>query len=120
LTGPVSARLRNSVDLLIFNPPYVPTESTESQQGQEHGQISSSWAGGFNGMEVTNKLLDESKTLLSANGRFYLVAIKQNNIPEISQRLLKCRMTTEIVLQRRAGREQLFVLRISRNRTDHE
>lgn len=61
LTGPLSTRLRNSVDLLIFNPPYVPTESTESQQGQEHGQISSSWAGGFDGMEVTNKLLGESQ-----------------------------------------------------------
>ena len=61
LTGALSTRLRNSVDLLIFNPPYVPTESAEFQQGQEHGQISSSWAGGFDGMEVINKLLRESK-----------------------------------------------------------
>ncbi|KAF9786059.1 S-adenosyl-L-methionine-dependent methyltransferase [Thelephora terrestris] len=120
LTRPLSSRLRNSVDLLIFNPPYVPTESTESQEGQKHGQISGSWAGGFDGMEVTNTLLDESKTLLSANGRFYLVAIKQNNIPDISQKLSECGMTTETVLQRRAGREHLFVLRISRNSTDHE
>ena len=61
LAGPLSARLRNSVDLLIFNPPYVPTESEEAQQGQELGEISSSWAGGFDGMEVTNKLLGESE-----------------------------------------------------------
>lgn len=61
LAGPLSTRLRNRVDLLIFNPPYVPTESTESQQGQEHGQISGSWAGGLDGMEVTNKLLRESE-----------------------------------------------------------
>jgi len=117
LTGPLSTRLRNSVDLLVFNPPYVPTESTEFQQGQEHGQISCSWAGGFDGMEVTKKLLRESETLLSADGRFYLVAIKQNNISEISQGLSKCGMTTETVFQRRAGRENLFVLRVSRNRT---
>jgi len=85
LTGPLSTRLRNSVDLLIFNPPYVPTESTESQQGQEHGQISSSWAGGFDGMEVTNGLLRESETLLSAGGRFYLVAVNRNNIPDLAE-----------------------------------
>ncbi|KAF9650691.1 S-adenosyl-L-methionine-dependent methyltransferase [Thelephora ganbajun] len=117
LTGPLSTRLRNSVDVLIFNPPYVPTEPEESQRGQEHGQISSSWAGGFDGMEVTNKFLCEFEAVLSADGRFYLVAIKQNNIPGISQRLSKCGMTTEVILQRRAGREHLFVLRISRDRT---
>ena len=61
LTGPLSARLRNLVDILIFNPPYVPTELEEVQQGQEHGQISSSWAGGFDGMEVADKLLRESE-----------------------------------------------------------
>jgi len=117
LAGPLSTRLHNSVDLLVFNPPYVPTESEEAQQGQECGQISSSWAGGFDGMEVTNKLLRESETLLSTNGRFYLVAVKQNNIPEISRRLLECGMYTETVLQRRAGREHLFVLRITKKCT---
>ena len=61
LTGPLSTRLRNSVDVLIFNPPYVPTELEEAQQGQKYGQISSSWAGGFDGMEVTDKLLRESE-----------------------------------------------------------
>lgn len=61
LAGPLSTRLRNSVDVLVFNPPYVPTESEEAQEGQEHGQISSSWAGGYDGMEVTNKLLRASE-----------------------------------------------------------
>jgi len=68
-------------------------------------------------MEITNKLFHDSETLLSANGRFYLVAIKQNNLPEISQRLLERGMSAETVLQRRAGREHLFVLRIARKRT---
>jgi len=53
--------LRGSVDVLIFNPQYVPTEFEETQKGQEVGQISSSWAGGSGGMEVANKLLRESE-----------------------------------------------------------
>jgi len=61
MTGPLSTRLRGSVDVLVFNPPYVPTELEETKQGQEVGQISSSWAGGFDGMEVANKLLRESE-----------------------------------------------------------
>ena len=53
--------LRGSVDVLIFNPQYVPTEFEETQKGQEVGQISSSWSGGSGGMEVANKLLRESE-----------------------------------------------------------
>jgi len=49
------------VDVLVFNPPYVPTEPEEAERGQEYGQISSSWAGGLDGTEVTNKLLRESE-----------------------------------------------------------
>ena len=61
LTEPLSTRLRNSVDVLIFNPPYVPTELEEVQQGQEHGQISSPWAGDFDGIGVANELLHKSE-----------------------------------------------------------
>jgi len=41
--------------------PCTGTELEEVQQGQEHGQISSLWAGGFDGMEVANELLRESE-----------------------------------------------------------
>lgn len=72
--------------------------------------------------------------LMSPHGRFYLVVVKENNIPKIQQKMLEiyglqnevCHLfhvavkTTEIpfdqiVLQRRAGREHLFVLRFFRS-----
>ena len=51
-------RLRNQVDILLFNPPYVPTGDVELGLAQDSAEISGAWAGGLDGMEVTNLLLE--------------------------------------------------------------
>jgi release factor glutamine methyltransferase len=53
LVSPILPRLSGSIDVLVFNPPYVPTESEEIQGNG----IAVSWAGGKDGMEVTSRLL---------------------------------------------------------------
>ncbi|KAH9081854.1 S-adenosyl-L-methionine-dependent methyltransferase [Lactarius deliciosus] len=106
LTRPLTNRLAHAVDILVFNPPYVPTCGAG---------IAGSWAGGVDGMQVTNTLLGQVDGLLSPRGQFYLVAVKQNNVPKIQEFMENTfSLRSEIVLQRRAGREYLFVLRISR------
>jgi len=57
LAAPLASRLGGIVDLLIFNPPYVPTEEEEASAAAAKRSIESSWAGGSNGMSVTNRLL---------------------------------------------------------------
>lgn len=47
----------HGVDIILFNPPYVPTSSDEAEDAQEARTIEGSWAGGFNGMELTNIFL---------------------------------------------------------------
>ena len=85
--NPLRRRLRHNVDVILFNPPYVPTEEEEAQLAQEHGDIGGAWAGGWDGMAVTNTFLEQVDELLSPEGRFYLVALKQNNVPEIRERM---------------------------------
>ncbi|TFY64763.1 hypothetical protein EVG20_g5844 [Dentipellis fragilis] len=115
LAGPLSKRLLHSVDVLLFNPPYVPTYSEEADAAQEGAGIAGSWAGGADGMRVTERLLEQIGDLLSPTGRFYLVAVKQNDIPGIQRRMSeKYGLQSQIVIQRRAGREHLFVVRFSR------
>ena len=56
---PLRSRLRHSVDILLFNPPYVPTDSDEADEAQQGANIAGAWAGGQDGMAVTDILLDQ-------------------------------------------------------------
>lgn len=124
---PFMQRLHHSVDILLFNPPYVPTSDDEAERGQQSqpltlapsfstkGPIAGAWAGGEDGMQVTNIFLDHVEALLSPRGRFYLVAVARNNIPRIREEMQShYELESKIVLQRRAGREHLSVIRFMR------
>ncbi|KAF9229628.1 hypothetical protein BS17DRAFT_792513 [Gyrodon lividus] len=116
LSRPLLTRLRHSVDIILFNPPYVPTEHDEASRAQDVAGIAGSWAGGADGMEVTDRFLDDVGDLLSDHGKFYLVALAQNNIPEIRQKMQNdFDLSSEIVVRRRVGREDLHIVRFSRN-----
>ena len=52
-------RLKHAVDILIFNPPYVPTCDDEADDAQQGASIQGAWAGGKDGMQVTDILLDQ-------------------------------------------------------------
>jgi release factor glutamine methyltransferase len=87
---PLYARLAGKVDLLCFNPPYVATDSKEwvinetpadirFHDTQAARGIGGAWAGGPAGMDVTDRVIDMVHTLLAPNGRFYLVAVIEND-----------------------------------------
>lgn len=72
LVSSLLPRLANAVDLILFNPPYVVTdplevleaqdlvaraEQVEGGRGREIEGIDKAWAGGADGMEVTDLLL---------------------------------------------------------------
>jgi hypothetical protein len=57
LARPLRSRLEHAVDILVFNPPYVPTHDAEMDAAQHDTGLSGSWAGGADGMRVTDALL---------------------------------------------------------------
>lgn len=59
LVQSLQGRLLHKVDVLIFNPPYVPTDELEATSAQEAQDISGAWAGGTDGMYLTNVLLKQ-------------------------------------------------------------
>ncbi|XP_046572705.1 methyltransferase N6AMT1-like, partial [Haliotis rubra] len=71
----LSSRLSGCIDVLLFNPP------SRSQPSQEVGStdIEASWAGGIRGREVVDRLFPLVSSILSPEGVFYLVIIKENN-----------------------------------------
>lgn len=102
LTGDLCSSLRpGSVDVLLFNPPYVPTEelprlptasendpaaleglSRSDRFDQDSYFLSLTYAGGADGMETTNRLLDDIPSVLSDRGVAYVLLCKQNQ-PEL-------------------------------------
>ena len=109
LVLPLLTRLQNNVDVLIFNPPYVPTIDTELDKSGN--PINLSWAGGLRGRVVMDRLFPLVPQLLSPKGRFYLLILKENGEEDIVQTLTRLGMRSSVVMERRAGREQLKVLR---------
>ena len=69
-------RLKASVDILVCNPPYVATETTETGQTD----LQAAWAGGTDGMNVTREVIDSLDGLLTESGVAYIV-LEQCNKP---------------------------------------
>ncbi|KRX20390.1 Glycoprotein endo-alpha-1,2-mannosidase [Trichinella nelsoni] len=82
LISPLYDRLLNSVDLLLFNPPYIPRLS----DFDDTDELSSTWCGGGpEGTDILRRIFFQLHNLLSDNGLFYLVAIEENNIEKLLQ-----------------------------------
>ena len=96
-----------AVDVLMFNPPYVPTPSSEVGGTG----ISASWAGGVNGREVLDRLLPDVGALLRVGGLFYLVVVEENCVRDVDAALEGQGLVGREVLQRRAANELLSVWR---------
>ncbi len=135
-----SAVRPHSVDVLVFNPPYVPSaelpeptrsdmanrmsslSSTRASEGrfeQDSHLLSLSYAGGKDGMEVTNRLLDQLPDLLSLDrGTAYILLCKQNKPEQVMERIRLWGSSWAVDVVGRSGRtggwEKLQVLRLWR------
>lgn len=143
ITGDLCAALRpGSVDVLLFNPPYVPTEElprlpTESENDPQTFQsmsrsakfesdsffLSLTYAGGADGMETTNRLLEAIPGILSARGVAYVLLCKQNRPDEVKERIRawggwNAESVGSSGMQ--AGWEKLVIVRIWRRENPYE
>ncbi|XP_053676024.1 uncharacterized protein LOC128726251 [Anopheles nili] len=111
-----------SIDLLVFNPPYVPTGSTASSleehieefRSPDSQRLVHSWAGGTDGRAVTDLVLADLNRILSADGVFYLLLLKENKPNEVLERVHSDGFQGCILKERRIRGEHLYVLRIQR------
>jgi len=92
-------------DIILFNPPYVVTESSELGPG-----LQSAWAGGINGREVIDKFLLNLRNMLTERGVCYMIAIKENKPDEIREIMSNLGFKTRIIKERKILGEYLYVL----------
>ncbi|MCJ1381594.1 S-adenosylmethionine-dependent methyltransferase [Xylographa soralifera] len=124
-----------TIDILVFNPPYVPTSELPKGPSLGHKDdftsaakhekfdedshlLSLSYAGGKDGMEVTDRLLDQLPQLLSERGVAYILLCQQNKPDEVVKRIQTWGPHWAVVVVRRSGKaagwEKLQVIRIWR------
>lgn len=125
---------RGVVDVLVFNPPYVPTPDLPSQPDtmgesvsgegedsksvafeEEEYYLGLAYAGGHDGMEVTNRLIERLAGVLSERGCAYIVLCAQNRPEEVKQRIRdmgsEWRAETVGSSGKKAGWEKLQIMR---------
>lgn len=145
LQGDLLSPLRaGEVDVLLFNPPYVPTEvlpaqddprllSLLAQAGAEGGAaatsasarferdsylLSLSYAGGRDGMETTDRVIEALPGVLSRRGCAYILLCAGNKPEEVKARIVgfgpEWRVLTVGDSGKQAGWEKLQIIRIWR------
>lgn len=111
LAAQLLEQLENKVDVLIFNPPYVPTPDDEVGSNG----IEASWAGGSNGRIVLDRALPQIARLLAfPHGVAYIVTV-DDNYPEQISKIMDDLYGIKVVpwLRRKARNEYLTIQRMS-------
>ncbi|TGJ88016.1 hypothetical protein E0Z10_g773 [Xylaria hypoxylon] len=132
--GDLVAPLRDhSVDVLVFNPPYVPTaelpfreelhdggrNKTKDSFEEDSYLLALSYAGGRDGMETTDRLLDSLPRVLSDRGCAYVLLCAQNKPEDVKERARRLgggawKVETVGSSGKKAGWEKLQIIRICR------
>ena len=85
-------------DLVVFNPPYVPTDSVEAEDA--------SWSGGRGGVEVASKFLRDSVARLKRGGEVVCVLSSLMDLGNLAEVVEEARLSFETLAEER------FFLRI--------
>ena len=111
LATPLLEDRDGAIDVLLFNPPYVPTDDSEvSGNG-----IEISWAGGTDGRLVVDRALPQiAKLLRKKTGVCYMITV-DDNLPAELATILREEHGLQMVplVRRRARNEYLSVQKIS-------
>jgi release factor glutamine methyltransferase len=104
---------KKKVDVLLFNPPYVPTDDEEVG----HADLRAAWAGGLDGMMVTSRFLPSVSGLLSPCGACYVVFVAENNPLDVAREMAeKWMLMPKQIAKRTAKNERLSVWRFTHRR----
>lgn len=105
------------IDLLVFNPPYVPAEEVPAvpQNEDDSTWLDLALLGGADGMETTWQVLDQLGDILSADGMAYVLFCARNKPETVAETMRQRGWAVETVEVRKAGWEVLSVLRFLRD-----
>ncbi|CAX42845.1 N5-glutamine methyltransferase, putative [Candida dubliniensis CD36] len=104
------------IDLLIFNPPYVPSSEIPDIPKTKNDPVWLDLAlvGGEDGMVITWKVLNNLNNILSKSGVAYILFCARNKPENVASVMQSKGWNVEVVINRKAGWEVLSVLKFTR------
>lgn len=107
---------RNLVDILVFNPPYVPADNvpTLPTTPDDYSWLDLALLGGEDGMEVTWLVLLNLDYILSEFGVAYILFCARNNPDQVVKVMEERGWAVRVVEKRKAGWEVLSVIEFKR------
>jgi len=103
--------IRGTFDLIIFNPPYLPTQPEE----RIDDWLEYALDGGATGREVIGRFADAVLEVLAPSGRILLLISSLTGLGEVRDLFSRRGFTAEVARQQTVEDEELYVLRITRN-----
>ena len=94
-------------DVIIFNPPYLPTQPEDRMGGTGWFDIATD--GGVDGLELTKRFIDGLSKHLKKTGHAYFVFSSLSNRKRLDEHIFNARLKSEIILSRLFDDEQIDV-----------
>lgn len=98
-----------SFDLIIFNPPYLPSPECGGES-----LIEKSWNGGLKGGELIDRFIREAPGHLKCGGSILLLVSSLNALEEIEDLIRQMGLESQTVAKEKLWFEELYVLWITR------
>jgi release factor glutamine methyltransferase len=102
--------IRSTFDLIIFNPPYLPT----LPEDRIDDWLEYALDGGTSGRDVILRFSEDVGRVLAPGGRILLLISSLTGLPEVRDLFFRKSFTSEIMMKKKIEDEDLYVLRIVR------
>jgi release factor glutamine methyltransferase len=105
--GLKSQRLETCFDLILFNPPYLPT----SREEKIPGWLNYAFDGGTSGRETLDRFLGQVRDYLKPGGEILVLISSITGLEAVKERMERLGFTVEVVARKKVSFEELMVIR---------
>lgn len=96
-----------SFDLILFNPPYLPT----SEEEKVPGWLNYAFDGGISGRETLNRFLDEVRDYLGPEGKILVLISSITGLEAVKEKMEGLGFEVDIVERKKVSFEELMVIK---------
>ncbi len=106
ICGDMLSCVKGTFDMIIFNPPYLPTEDAE----RTRDWINTALDGGCDGRQIINRFLEDSVHHLAEGGRIMMLISSFTGIEEVKSKMESLAYEIKEINRDRYSFEELLVL----------